>query len=187
MRRLILAFLFGLIPLSGFAMPQPVQLGIANLPQETGVWCWAAVAQQIIAHSRGQAHTPQQCALVAVANGAHPHACCGTYNPACVRTGSLPQIAGLIQMFGGRSSQYALPADASALYRTLSNGSPVILHVSTGMMTSHVVVVTGMHYQPMPWGGVEPMLHINDPLAHYTQPVPFSQILPIWKDALVVL
>ena len=146
MRRLILAFLLCLSPLPGFAMPRPVQLGIANLPQETEVWCWAAVAQQIIAHHRGMAYAPPQGALVAVANAAHPEVCCGMANPACVRTGSLPQIAGLIQAFGGRNSRYVLPADPSTLHQTLSMGPPVIMHVATGLMTSHVVVVTGMHH-----------------------------------------
>lgn len=66
MRRLILALLLSVVSLAAQAMPSPVQLGIPNLPQETQVWCWAAVAQQIIAHSRGAAYTPPQCALVAV-------------------------------------------------------------------------------------------------------------------------
>lgn len=72
------------------------------------------------------------------------------------------------------------------LYQTLANKMPVIIQVRTGMMNSHVVVVRGMTFVRNPYGGVEPFLHINDPLAYFTQPVPYSQILPIWMDAIVV-
>lgn len=173
------------LSLPALALPPPVRLGIPNLPQQTQVWCWAAVAQQIIAHRQGLSQTPPQCALVAVANGAHPQFCCGHANPACVRTGSMPQIAGLIQQYGGRSSGYAPPADPDTLYRTLASGRPVILEVASGIASSHVVVLTGMHYQATAWG-IEVVLHINDPLAIYTQPVPYSQLRPLWTSALVV-
>lgn len=89
-------------------VPSPVDLPIPNIPQQTQVWCWAAVAQQIIHATSGPVQTPPQCALVAMANGAHPAVCCNQPNPACLRTGSFPQIAGLIQQFGGRTSSYAL-------------------------------------------------------------------------------
>ncbi len=58
------------------AIPAPVDIPIQNLTQETEVWCWAAVAQQIILASQGPQATPPQCALVAMANGAAPEACC---------------------------------------------------------------------------------------------------------------
>ena len=37
-----------LLGISRQATAQPVDLGIPNVPQETDVWCWAAVAEQII-------------------------------------------------------------------------------------------------------------------------------------------
>ena len=165
--------------------PPPVDLPIPNIPQETPVWCWAAVAQQIIHATHGPAQTPPQCALVAIGNGAHPAVCCNQPNPACVRTGSFPQIAGLIAQFGGRTSNYAPPANPMALYQTLASGRAIILHIRSGAMSTHVVVLRGMSFMQTPYG-VEPVLHINDPLAYYTQPVPFSQLLPVWIDALVV-
>ena len=166
-------------------VPRPVDLPIPNLPQGTEVWCWAAVAQQIINWRVGASRTPEQCALVAIANGAHPAFCCGGYNPVCVRTGTMPQVAGLIAQFGGRTSNYAPPTDPMTLYRTLSSGKPVILQVRSSWVSSHVVVLRGMSFVPTPYG-VEPLLHINDPLAHFTQPVPFSRLAPLWVDALVV-
>tara|TARA_R100000306_G_C4365115_1_gene137260 strand:- start:97 stop:660 length:564 start_codon:yes stop_codon:yes gene_type:complete len=186
MRSLISYLILILISLPTQAQtPRPVDLPIQNLPQETQVWCWAAVAQQVIYSINGPRNTPPQCALVAIANGAHPAACCNGYNPACVRTGSIPQIQQLIAHFGGRYSNYAPPTDPMTLYRTLSNGNPIILQVRTGIISSHVVVLRGMSFMRTRYG-VEPMLHINDPLAHFTQPVPYSTIAPIWMDAIVV-
>jgi hypothetical protein len=42
-----------------------------------------------------------------------------------------------------------------------------------------------MSFTPTPFG-VQAILHINDPLAYFTQPVAFSQLAAIWIDALVV-
>jgi hypothetical protein len=166
-------------------IPPPIDLGIPNISQETPVWCWAAVAQQIINAKVGPNRTPPQCALVALANGAAPAFCCGGYNPMCVRTGSLSQIAALIRNFGGQLSSYAAPTDPISLYRTLSSGRPVILHVRSSFSSTHVVVLRGMSFTPTPFG-VQAILHINDPLAYFTQPVAFSQLAAIWIDALVV-
>jgi hypothetical protein len=145
----------------------------------------AAVAQQIIHVMRGPAQTPAQCALVAIANNAHPDQCCVQRNPACVRVGTLPQISLLIGHFGGRFASYARPADPMTVYGTLASGRAMILHIRSGISSSHVVVLRGMAFVPTPQGP-QPILFINDPLAHFTQPVPFWSIAPIWIDALVV-
>lgn len=163
----------------------PIDLPIENIPQETQVWCWAAVSQQIIAASRGRAETPPQCALVATANGASPDYCCSGQNPQCVTTGSLQQVQGLIQQFGGRTSSYAEPTDAMTLYRTLQQGHAVIIGIDIGQGQGHVVVARGMSFQQTPQG-VVPMVHINDPMAHFTQPVPYSQIAAVWRVAIIV-
>lgn len=173
-------------PLAASAqIPRPVDIPIQNIPQQTQVWCWAAVAQQIILRSQGPQRTPPQCALVAIANGAPPAACCSYPNPQCLRTGSLPQIQGLIAHFGGRFSSLAPPTDPMTLYRTLASGRPIILSVRTGIASAHVVVLRGMSFMNTPYG-VEPVLHINDPLAYFTQPVPYRQLMGIWTSAIVV-
>ena len=67
-------------------LPRPVDLGIRNILQETQVWCWAAVAQQISLHLRGPNDTPPQCALVAIAYNAGPEYCCNAPQ-ACLLVG----------------------------------------------------------------------------------------------------
>lgn len=178
-------------PSASAQAPYPVDLGIQNLTQETQVWCWAAVAQQITLATRGHGRTPPQCEMVAVANGAHPSTCCdaaGRFNgnPECMRGGSIRQIQGLIAHYGGRASNYAPPADPATLYRTLASGRAVILQVSSGGGgMSHVVVLRGMSFMPTAYG-FEPVLHINDPMSYFTQPVPFSSLMRMWTAAIVV-
>lgn len=179
--------LFFSVDASSQTIPPSVNLPISNIPQQTQVWCWAAVAQQIIQASLGSDQTPPQCALVAMAYGANPNVCCaGMGNPACVRTGSLEQIQYLIAQFGRRFSSLAPPTDPMTLYNTLASGRPVILAVRTGIISSHVIVLTGMSFPPDGFGGVTPVLHINDPLAHFTQPLAFQSLIPIWMSAIVV-
>lgn len=183
--RLLVCFMLSLaLAAAAIAQPQPVDLPISNIPQQTPVWCWAAVAQQIIAATVGPQRTPAQCALVAMAYGAHPAACCNG-NPQCLVTGSLPQIQFLIAQFGGRFSSLAPPADPMVLYQTLAGGRAIILLVSTGPATSHVVVLRGMSFIPGP-NGYEAVLHVNDPMGYYTQPVLFRQLLGVWMGAIVV-
>lgn len=173
-------------PRPGEPIPPPVDLPIQNLRQETEVWCWAAVSQQIIYSLRGQQNTPAQCALVAMANGAEPGVCCNGYNQQCVTTGTLDQIRTLIQQFGGRPSNIAEPTDPMTLYRTLAGGHPVIIAIQApGSQAGHVIVVRGMTFMQTQ-NGIEPVLHINDPMAIYTQPVPFRQLAQMWKAAIIV-
>jgi hypothetical protein len=42
-----------------------------------------------------------------------------------------------------------------------------------------------MSFARTPWGW-EPMVHVNDPMAYYTQPVPFRRIAAVWQAAIVV-
>lgn len=165
-------------------VPPPVDLPIQNIPQETGVWCWAAVSQQIIHASVGAANTPPQCALVGVANGWGPQACCQN-RAACTRTGSLEEIQALIKHFGGRSSTIAAPTDPMKIYQTLSNGHAIVLAVQSSPYSGHVVVLRGMAWQPGPQG-LEPVLYVNDPMAYFTQPIPFRNISRHWLAAIVV-
>jgi len=172
----------------GYSSPPPVDLGISNIPQHTSVWCWVAVAQQIIAAKNGP-NTPAQCAMAGAATGVPPDACCGGH-PQCIRPGALQEIQQLLAYFGGSYSSLAPPADPMTLYNTLSMGYAVILQLSTvppgttgGM--AHVVVLRGMSWQQTPYG-IAPFLLINDPMAYYTQAVPYSSIRPIWQSAIVV-
>lgn len=187
-RNLIVAMVFcaTAVAFSTPATAQSVDLPIPNIPQETDVWCWAAVAQQIIFATVGRQNTPPQCALVAMGYGADPAFCCngGGYfngNQQCRRTGSFQQIQGLIAQFGGRYSSIAPPADPYVLFDTLEAGRAIILQIRTSPYSNHVVVLRGMS-----WINGTPVLHINDPLAYFTQRVAFQQLLPYWSAAVVV-
>jgi hypothetical protein len=99
----------------------------------------------------------------------------------------MAQVKYLIEVFGGRYSAYAPPTDPLTLYRTLAAGNPVILKLRTRKTDYfHVVVLRGMSFEPTRYGGVEPVLYINDPASYFTKPITFSELVPLWRDALVV-
>ena len=169
-----------LMPSAVSSQCAPISLGIPNIPQQTNVWCWAAVAQQIIVWRTG--NSPPQCALVAIANGAHPQFCC-TGNPQCVVTGHLQQIQFLIARFGGAISQISPPAGPGPVYNALSNGKAIIMAVQQSQFAGHVVVINGMSCF-----GTDAILHINDPIGapYFSQPTPFVNVIPYWRSAIVV-
>lgn len=189
MKRFLIYLLLGLIPALSVSsvraqVPPPVDIGIQNITQETPVWCWVAVAQQIIFALQGPNGTPPQCGLVAIASNVPPQACCQMPTP-CMRTGHLQEIQGLILHFGGRFSAIAPPADPMTVYQTLASRRAIIMAVQSSPFSGHVVVIRGMEWVPTPMG-IQPVLYINDPMGFFTQPVPFQSILPYWSAAIVV-
>lgn len=181
-------------PVVAQQVPPPVRLNIVNVPQQTPVWCWLAVVE-MIAHWKQRsaiAGPPHQCAMVSWANGLAQPLCCASpqhlspqLRNACYRTGQVPEIMALLRQTGAGVASYNPPAGPMALYQTLRSGRPIILQVQSTPYAGHVVVLTGMEWRRGPFG-VEPVLHINDPLAHFTQPVPYRRLLPIWVAAIVV-
>ncbi len=163
------------------ALPD-VDLGIPNISQETRVWCWAAVAQQVIRMRRG--HSPPQCALVAMVNGRYPSFCCPNYER-CATPGSLAQIQTLIRNFGHRASHISAPTDAMTLYRELRAGRPIIIAIRNSDFSGHVVVLTGMSWVNL-GKGPEAVLHINDPLHTLAPRMPLFDLLPRWAAAIIV-
>lgn len=159
--------------------PPAVSLLIRNRLQQTPVWCWVAVSEQLITYSQGG--SPPQCALVAAANGVLPAYCCNGYNQDCVRTGSMSQVRTLLLAYGNSASDVIPPPSAKTLYRHIASNHPVVLQIRTGVASTHVVVVRGVYYV----GG---SLHvvINDPMSIYTQPIEYSRIYPSLVNALVV-
>ena len=186
--RFLLALLFAAfaaVCLGAFAradVPPPVDLGIENIRQETDVWCWAAVAQQVIVKRKGR--SPPQCALVAMVHGRYPSFCCPHYDR-CSVPGSLKQIQTLIRNFGQRSSSISPPTDAMALYRNLRAGHPIILAVRNSPYSGHVVVLKGMSWVEGP-RGPEAVLHVNDPLQVVPARLAWRDLLPRWQAAIVV-
>ena len=110
-----------LLGISRQATAQPVDLGIPNVPQETDVWCWAAVAEQII-RWRNLGGGYSQCELVSIADGFTGPYCCNppaaSGDPRCHRTGNLAGDCGSDNLFRRR-----VRADraASASHSALSN------------------------------------------------------------------
>lgn len=171
--------------------PPPVYLNIIPIPQETLVWCWAAVAQQIIFAIRGN-NTPPQCAMVSISNNAHQGTCCNQFgkwngNQHCLVPGNLLQIQSLILHFGGRYSSIALPTDPLTVYNTLLANRPIIMAVKQSAFQSvgHVVIIVGMEWVLTQFG-YQPVLYVNDPMNFMTQPIPFAHIAQYWKSAIVV-
>ena len=160
----------------------PVDLRIPNVPQKTRVWCWAAVAQQVIIRKRGS--SPPQCALVAMVHGRPPSACCPHYQK-CAVPGRLSQIRKLIRNFGRSSSSLERPTDLMTLYATLCAGKPVIIALRNTRYTGHTVVVTGMTWVQSERGRTA-MLHINDPIGALPPRVPYEIIRSRWTAAIIV-
>ena len=160
----------------------PVDLGIRNIMQDTDVWCWAAVAQQVIVKRKGR--SPPQCALVAMVHGRYPSYCCPHYER-CQVAGSLRQIQVLIRNFGQRTTTLSAPTDAMSLYRTLRAGHPIILAIRHSPYNGHVVVLTGMTWTEGA-GGREAILHVNDPLRVLPNRMTFRALVPRWQAAIVV-
>lgn len=180
---------------STFALGQssypPVYLRIMNIPQETDTWCWAAVAQQIVFALKGQSR-PSQCEMVELAYGKPSYFCCNQFgkwngNHQCRLLGNLKHIQYLISYFGGRQSQLSYPTNPFTLYRTLYYGYPVIMFVkeSAYQKVGHFVVIVGMSWTDIGFG-IEPILHINDPISLITTNVPFRNIADYWEAAIVV-
>ena len=163
-------------------LPPPVDLGIANIRQETDVWCWAAVAQQVIVKRKGR--SPPQCALVAMVHGRYPSYCCPHYDR-CAVPGSLAQIQKLIRNFGQRASSIAPPTDAMSLYRNLRAGKSHHPRGAQFALFGPCVVLTGMSWIQGS-RGPEAVLHVNDPLQVIPARLAFRDLLPRWQAAIVV-
>ncbi len=189
---LVSLLMVAFLRIAGAQVPPPIDLGIQNTPQHTPVWCWVAVVEQI-AHWKAQTpvhQSPHQCELVSRANNFPQPYCCNPQGNqqlinACIRTGHTNEIIGLLNLTGGGYASLAPPANPMVLYNTLASGRPIIMQVKTSPYSGHVVVLRGMAWQTTPFG-VQPVLFINDPLAYFTQPVPFQQLLPYWQSAIVV-
>lgn len=160
-----------------------IDLYIANIPQDTQCWCWAAVAQQIITKYRGISLT--QCYLVAKAKNLPVSYCCQNSMPCRSMLGHLNEIRYLIQLFGGRYSSIAPPTHPTILYGALQQGKAIIISVQTSPSTSHVIVIRGMRWLQTNYG-LKAVLLINDPMNYYSSEVFFDSILSSWHSAIVV-
>lgn len=168
--------------IKGQNIPPPVDTYVQNLLQQDQMWCWAAVAQQIILWKTGNA--PQQCEMVAVAKGGNPIACCS--GAPCSVPGQFSDIQNLLAHYGAGYSNIAPPASPAILYNTLSQNRAIILFLNQPYQhIGHFVVLRGMYWAVNPAYGTVPMVVINDPMSVYTQPMPFANLLGLWQAAIV--
>ena len=187
-----LGFVILLVSISATAQPAPsppllapVRINVPNRIQETPVWCWVAVSQQVIEWSKGS--SPPQCALVASANNVPPAMCCDGPHPECVRTGTMPQIQTLIATYGGHASHVIQPSlDPVGLYVYLAQGKPIILQIRTNPAATHVVVLVGISFMRSHLYGSVAYLQVNDPMSIYPFPVLYQTIYPSIVNALVI-
>ena len=161
-----------------------VDLAIQNITQQNSMWCWAAVAQQVIYWKKKAA--PSQCELVAMANNTSPKYCCQIQMPQnCNLPGNFQQIQSLIYYYGGTISALAPPADPLIIYNTLVQGKTIILFLQTQPNIGHFIVLRGMEWI-ITYNGLQALLYVNDPMSVYTKPIPFINLLAIWRAAIVV-
>jgi len=166
-------------------VPGTVYIDIENRMQQTPVWCWVAVAEQLIEHSRGT--SPAQCALVAAANGTAPVYCCSGLNSQCVRSGTMDQLRTLLLAYGRYASTVIpAPLDPMVLYRHLVDGHPIVLQVRTSSNTTHVVVLKGMRFTRNSYGLLEAWIIVNDPMVRDMPLLLYSRVQGTIVNALIV-
>lgn|GEM_PF-2406973 len=197
-RAVVIAFavLLVLLPDSTSAQqltPPPVVLPVPIALQETPVWCWAAVTEMSLRYRTGQSLA--QCQMLEQIHGFPPGACCVPPAQQCARPAQgLQEVQQALMAFGGVRSIHTTPLAPMQLYSILQHGDPVIVHIRSGVVSSHVVVARGMRFEAMPiqtpWGGViyqtMPFVLVNDPLSFMPNSVPYPQLANIWLDALII-
>jgi hypothetical protein len=68
------------------------------------------------------------------------------------------------------------------VYNALASGRAIIMAVQASPYAGHVIVLRGMRWDPV-YG---PVLLVNDPMAMFSQQVPFQQVAASWSAAIVV-
>ncbi|MFH1047796.1 MAG: papain-like cysteine protease family protein [Patescibacteria group bacterium] len=189
---LVLALAAPLNDAAAQQVPNPVNLNVPLVRQETPVWCWLAVSEMIIRY-RNLGMSMRQCEMLEIGYGLPGGTCCG--DPMrCQRTGyGMQEVQLVLAQFGGVVAMHTPPLNPIQLYGALQSGHPVIVQIRSGQTSSHVIVIRGMRFEPQmmmtPYGpqmGVQPMLLVNDPLGFMPAEVPFEQLVRIWMDSLII-
>jgi len=195
MKKLILLISLGcgVFPL----FSQPVIIPIQNALQQNPMWCWAAVAEQTIAYKKNI--SPKQCELVSQVSKAITTSCCENAS-ICNAPGTMQQIQAALNQFGIKHSITLPITDPLALYNLLAQNHPVVLFLQSSRIVGHCVVITGMDFpgqsSPISNSGFidvssssaagQPMVYVNDPTSTYIQPLPFSTIVSLWSNAIIL-
>ena len=172
-------------------IPSTFEYNIPHLPQEEPLWCWAAAAQQAIGWVN-KGYAPTQCAIVALAHGIDVKTCCGDREGVCAKTGEIPAIGRLVQLFGGQAYEMAtVPRDPKEIYRIVQSGSTLLIRLrpqphDEAVGIRHMIVVRGIEWTPLPNGRLGANLLYNDPLGSGIRSVSFQSIVGFFEQALMV-
>jgi hypothetical protein len=163
-----------------FFNPDPVDLGLDNIEQETQYWCWAALIQQLLYRSSA-GNPPRQCELVNQANrdrNTDEVDCCLDQEQAvcAARTGNNFEIMSLINRYGGRVLGLPLPQTPEKLYEALIDGKAVIAGVRISETMNHAYLIKGIFWDEEG----QAQLLINDPAKSGTTTLSFDEARPTW-------
>jgi len=172
-------------------LPPTIEYNIPHLPQEEPLWCWAAAAQQAIGWVN-KGYAPTQCAIVALAHGLNVKECCGDREGICARTGEIPAIGKLVNLFGGEAFELAtVPRKATEIHNIVKKGQTLLIRLRPAPHDEaagirHMIVVRGIEWTSDPSTRYGANLLYNDPLGSGIRSVSFDSIVGFFEQALIV-
>lgn len=172
-------------------LPPTIEYNIPHLPQEEPLWCWAAAAQQAIGWVN-KGYAPTQCAIVALAHGLNVEECCGDREGICARTGEIPAIGRLVNLFGGEAYELAsVPRQPQEIHNIVKKGQTLLIRLRPAPHDEaagirHMIVVRGIEWTSNPSTLNGANLLYNDPLGSGIRSVSFDTIVGFFEQALVV-
>ncbi|UQZ88710.1 hypothetical protein C4J81_05625 [Deltaproteobacteria bacterium Smac51] len=172
---------------AGPLRPDPIELNIKNIEQETNYWCWASLIQQLVVyHSVGR--PPAQCDMVSLATGNNLGRvvdCCQNRDAEeCHRTGNLVEVMELVTRYGGRASVIPIPNEPEEIYNLLASGQALIVGFQMTPELNHAYLIKGISWVPTDDGNDQAILLINDPAYPGSQSIPFDKAQPTWITAI---
>ncbi len=198
LRLLIIILTLGVFGLTattsrGQSGPGLVYLNVPIVLQHTPEWCWLAASEMAIRY-RNNGQSIQQCQMMEIGYGLPPGYCCG--NPArCVKAANdMGEIRAVILRFGGVITTLAPPTNPMTLYNILNSDRPVIAQIVSGFRSTHAIVIRGMAFRQewrqdmfgRPVSVMVPYVYINDPMSIFPKIVPYSRLLSVWINSLIV-
>ena len=165
--------------------PDPLDLNIPNVEQETNNWCWAAVLVQILdRYSYGD--TPSQCDLVNTANierGDGSVDCCvNPSDPVCDRLGGNgDEMSFFLGRYGVPYEVIEAPATPEAVYEYLNAGKALMVQILMPEGYNHLFLVTGIY-----WEGDEAILRVNNPAVAERGIASFEKTRPGWRFVIAI-
>jgi len=168
---------YGASPVAAAPASHTVVLDVPHIPQDTDVWCWAAVSEMVITYLSGT--SPDQCRILEIGFGLHGQ-CCGN-EWACRTTGSFDQMAINVRYFAGGNTIGDGRMDERSVMGTLGSNMPIIAGLQSNPSMGHVVVIRGFRTSNL---GLE--LYVNDPLMQNPFWMTYAQFATHWQQSLIV-